>query len=68
MATRLGQTGQELARTNAWWRGPGWEARDPDLRRLASGSLVYESPVLHDLREGGLYVLRGPRRVGKPSP
>ena len=65
MTTRLGLAAQEIARTNPWWRGPGWEARDPDLRLVASSALAYESSALDGLVPGNLYVLRGPRRVGK---
>jgi len=65
MTTRIGQLTQELARTNAWWRSESWTARDRDLVRVTSSGLSYEPPALHDLRPGNLYVLRGPRRVGK---
>ena len=65
MLTKIGQLSQELARTNPWWRGPDWQARDPDLRRAEMSELSYESPALCDLPVGNVYVLRGPRRVGK---
>lgn len=65
MTTRIGQLSQELSRTNPWWRTAGWEARDPDLLRATASSLEYESHALDDLAPGNLYLLRGPRRVGK---
>jgi predicted AAA+ superfamily ATPase len=50
----------------SWWRKPqGWEADDPDLRRLRDTPLDYEPRVLGDIAPDGLYVVRGPRRVGK---
>ena len=65
MATTLGQIATELSRTNPWWRGPGWAETDIDLRAVAARSLGYRSTCLDDLAPGGLYLLRGPRRVGK---
>jgi len=38
---------------------------DPDLRQARNSGLTYEAGSLRDLTAGGLYVLRGPRRVGK---
>jgi uncharacterized protein len=64
-ATKIGQMAQELARTNPWWRGPGWEPTDPDLRAASASGLAYSADSLDDLVEGSLYLLRGPRRVGK---
>ena len=55
-----------LTATNRWWRDPtGWSADDPDLREAARAPFQYRADVLPDLTPGGLYVLRGPRRVGK---
>ena len=65
MSTRLGQTGRELARVNPWWRGEGWTKTDTDLRTVAESGLNYRNPGLDGLVGGGLYLLRGPRRVGK---
>ncbi|WP_420633549.1 AAA family ATPase [Candidatus Palauibacter sp.] len=54
-----------LARTG-WWTDPhGWVRRDPDLRRAREAPFEYTVGVLDALVPGGLYVLRGPRRVGK---
>jgi predicted AAA+ superfamily ATPase len=60
-----GQLARSLAAGNAWWRDPEWERDDRDLRPLASGLLDYEPSPLSDVAPDGLYVLRGPRRVGK---
>ena len=65
MATTLGQIATELSRTNPWWRGPGWAETDIDLRAVAARALGYRSTCLNDLAPGGLYLLRGPRRIGK---
>lgn len=50
---------------NPWWRSPGWAEADHDLREVRDSGLGYRSTCLDDLRPGGLYLLRGPRRVGK---
>ncbi len=55
-----------LRKTNLWWRTPlGWEGDDPDLRRAADAPYRYEARQLLDIAPGGLYILNGPRRVGK---
>ncbi|MGH9089902.1 MAG: AAA family ATPase [Acidimicrobiales bacterium] len=64
-ATKLGQLGQELSRQNPWWRTQDWARFDPDLRKAAEHHLGYRSNCLARLEEGSLYILRGPRRVGK---
>ena len=63
--TKIGQLAQELARTNPWWRDASWHERDPDLSESRSGGVTYRSNVLAGLSAGCLYILRGPRRVGK---
>ncbi len=63
--TKIGQLAQELSRTNPWWRDRSWHERDPDLHEARAGGLRYRSGVLDDLDPGGLYLLRGARRVGK---
>lgn len=60
-----GQLARALTQGNAWWRTAGWERDDRDLRRLASSRLGYAPAPLADIVAGGVYVLRGPRRVGK---
>ena len=63
---KRGEAQQSLSATNRWWRDPeGWPAGDPDLRDADSAPFSYKAGVLRDLTPGGLYVLRGPRRVGK---
>ena len=63
---KRGEAQQTLIATNRWWRDPkGWAARDPDLREADDAPFRYTAGVLSSLVPGGLYVLRGPRRVGK---
>lgn len=63
---KQGDVQKLLAATNRWWRSPdGWTADDPDLREANGAPYDYTPRVLDDLVPGGLYVLRGPRRVGK---
>ena len=65
MATHIGQLAQEVAAQNPWWRDPKWETRDRDLLDASQSGLRYRSGALDNLTPGCLYVLRGPRRVGK---
>lgn len=60
-----GQLTRALAAGNSWWRDPQWEREDRDLRPLQATTLDYEPSPLSDVVPDGLYVLRGPRRVGK---
>jgi predicted AAA+ superfamily ATPase len=60
-----GQLRRLLTDRCAWWRDRQWDRDDPDLAEAADAPFVYEPVPLGDLRQGGLYVLRGPRRVGK---
>ena len=63
---KRGEAQQVLIATNRWWRDPeGWPARDPDLRDADDAPFHYAAGVLSGLAPGGMYVLRGPRRVGK---
>ena len=63
---KQGEIQDQLARTNLWWRDPhGWTRRDADLRRAEQAPYDYTAGALADLESGALYVLRGPRRVGK---
>lgn len=65
-AMKRGEAQQILAATNRWWRDPtGWSVVDPDLREVAQAPFRYRADVLSELDRGGLYILRGPRRVGK---
>jgi predicted AAA+ superfamily ATPase len=54
-----------LAERSPWRARVGWEAEDPDLRAAGRLPLDYEPEPLADIHAPGLYVLRGPRRVGK---
>lgn len=56
---------RRLARTPWWARPRDWIRDDPDLRGARDSSFEYTAGVLRDLVPGGLYLLRGPRRVGK---
>ena len=56
---------RRLARTPWWARPQDWVRDDPDLRGARDSSFEYTAGVLRDLVPGGLYLLRGPRRVGK---
>ena len=63
---KQGEVQQMLTATNRWWRNPrDWPRDDPDLREADGAPFRYAAGVLDDLAPGGLYVLRGPRRVGK---
>ncbi len=65
-AHEAGEIQQMLAATNRWWRDPhSWMRADPDLREASVAPFTYSAGVLDDLAPGGLYMLRGPRRVGK---
>lgn len=58
----------ELVAANPWWRDPpGWQTSDVQLRTAMQSALEYDPQPLHDLTPGGLYILRGPRRVGKST-
>lgn len=65
MATKIGALAQALAAANPWWRDVRWAQRDPDLAEAGRSGIDYRPGCLKDLSAGGLYVLRGPRRVGK---
>jgi predicted AAA+ superfamily ATPase len=54
-----------LAERSPWRARSDWERDDPDLRAAGALPLHYEPDPLADIQAPGLYVLRGPRRVGK---
>lgn len=56
-----------LAEANPWWRDAAWAERDVQLLRAARAPFTYTPDALSDLAPGGLYLLRGPRRVGKST-
>ncbi len=60
-----GQLARLLSAGNGWWRDPRWERDDSDLRRATRSPLAHDPAPLADIEPSGLYVLRGPRRVGK---
>ncbi|HEX3734842.1 MAG TPA: AAA family ATPase [Solirubrobacterales bacterium] len=60
-----GQLRRLLTDRSVWWRDSGWERDDPDLREATESPFRYEPDPLSGLDPEGLYVLRGPRRVGK---
>ena len=63
---KRGEAQQTLIATNRWWRDPSdWPRSDPDLREASGAPFEYRANILANLKAGGLYVLRGPRRVGK---
>lgn len=58
----------ELVSANPWWRDPDtWMNRDVQLVAARRSPLAYRPRPLDDLEAGGLYILRGPRRVGKST-
>jgi predicted AAA+ superfamily ATPase len=59
------QLTRALVAGNEWWRAPGWERKDRDLCALTATTLDYDPALLSSVVPDGLYVLRGPRRVGK---
>jgi predicted AAA+ superfamily ATPase len=65
LSTKIGRIAEDVARMNPWWRTDQWDYADHDLRTVRESGLGYRSPCLDHLQAGGLYVLRGPRRVGK---
>jgi predicted AAA+ superfamily ATPase len=63
---------QLLRDRNPWWRlaavgrdPAAWAATDPTLAGAAAVGIDYDPDVLADVALPGLWVLRGPRRVGK---
>jgi uncharacterized protein len=60
-----GQLRRLLTDRSTWWRDPDWKRDDPDLRDAGEAPFVYEPEPLAGLHPPDLYVLRGPRRVGK---
>lgn len=57
---------RQLTSGNVWWREPGeWRRDDRDLAVLGMSPLDYDPDPLAGIAAPNLYVLRGPRRVGK---
>lgn len=54
-----------LNERSRWRARRDWEQDDPDLRAAGQLPLNYEPDPLADICPPGLYVFRGPRRIGK---
>jgi predicted AAA+ superfamily ATPase len=54
-----------LREQNRWWRTPTWAEDDPDLRGASEARFTYQPRPLADVHPPSLYILWGPRRVGK---
>jgi len=65
MAINEGEVGRAVRRDSPWWADPTWAQRDRDLRTAEQSGLDYDPEPLAGLAGDGLYVLYGPRRVGK---
>lgn len=66
MRQSVGMIQQVISAGSPWWGNPrGWSGRDHDLREAQTAPYDHTAGVLSGLVAGGLYVLRGPRRVGK---
>jgi uncharacterized protein len=51
---------------NPWWRNPdAWARDDPYLSEAREAPFDYDPGILADIAPPSLYVLTGPRRVGK---
>ena len=68
MVVNEGQVAQAVRRDSPWWRDPGWAVTDRDMREADASQIGYYPSSLNDIRLGGLYMLYGPRRVGKTTP
>lgn len=58
---------QILRQKNPWWQGERWRKTDVYLRALRDAPFIYAPAALADIKPPGLYVLTGPRRVGKSA-
>lgn len=59
---------REVIGANPWWRDSrAWEERDVQLEAARRSPLTYNPRPLENLKSGGLYILRGPRRAGKST-
>jgi predicted AAA+ superfamily ATPase len=57
---------EQLRDRNPWWRDPdAWWRADDALREAADAPFAYEPGVLTGISAPSLYVVVGPRRVGK---
>jgi predicted AAA+ superfamily ATPase len=60
-----GELNRKISERNIWWRNPEWEKDDPDLMKAKDIPLSYDPRTLESITIGNVYLLRGPRRVGK---
>jgi predicted AAA+ superfamily ATPase len=60
-----GELKERLRDRNPWWRDDTWWRNDVVLRDAANAPFDYSPSVLADVAAPNLYVLTGPRRVGK---
>lgn len=60
-----GQLRRLLTDRCPWWRVDSWDRDDADLREAGEAPFAHRPAPLAELRAGGLYTLRGPRRIGK---
>jgi len=65
MVVNEGQVGQAVRRDSPWWRNPDWVKSDRDLQDVQASGISYDPRPLEGLNDDGLYMLYGPRRVGK---
>lgn len=65
MVLNEGDIAAAVRRDSPWWRDEAWADLDSDLREAEAAGIDYRPQPLGDLRLGGLYLLYGPRRVGK---
>lgn len=67
MAPMEYQVIEQFARQNRWWVDPMLVGRDPQLRRLQESPLKWTPLLPFRFDRDAVYVLRGPRQVGKST-
>jgi uncharacterized protein len=65
VAINEGEVGRAVRRDSPWWTDEAWAERDRDLRAAEQSGLDYDPSPLNGMAADGLYLLYGPRRVGK---
>ena len=58
-----------LSMQNPWWEAPTQINQDVHLQRLAAQPILLRHPAAQrlDMQRAGVYVLRGPRQIGKTT-